>query len=99
MNARIEAIRERNAAQREALAMIAEVMLLTEFLDRTLLDLRCFSFADVEVYGEVVRVVRFAGVDYTIYCNGVQWTLSELATEAVEFAFGTGLLNELTYAA
>lgn len=112
MNARIETIRNRNARSLntfglnaeqirsiEFQAQMREIMLLTEFLDRTLLDLDCYTYTQVYVYGKAVQIIRGFGLDYSISANGYEFgSIMELANEAVDWAFGVGLVDPFALA-
>ena len=107
MNARITEIRQRNArklfgmglskeqiAQREYAALLQETMLLTEAIDRLLLDMPCWSYSNFTLYGVEVQLVTLSGMDYEIYTKNMRWSsISELACEAAEYALENGYLH------
>lgn len=81
------------AEQSKFAAMIAECMILTEGLDRILLDTPEFSFSKCYVYGKRVLIVRFGGMNYRIFAGGIEFCgITELANEAAEWAVETGLV-------
>ena len=106
MNARIEQITARNArnffamglsqeevARREYLATLQELMLITEYLDRVTLELPCNAYTSFTLYGEIVTIVRYSGLDIQIFEGRNEWeSVTALANAAAEYALECGFV-------
>lgn len=107
MNARIEAIKTRQArnffamglseeevAKREYLALLQEIMIVTEYLDRVTLELPQNAYTSFTLYGEVVTIVRYNGLDIQIFEGRNEWeSVTALANAAAEYAFEQGFIH------
>lgn len=107
INNRIESIRERmmprlnatftpQAIRKEAefQATIREIMLITEYVDRIMLDMDWYSFESFELYGETVLIIRHEDMQFELFTAQGEWNgVSELACAAAEYALEQGYIT------
>lgn len=81
--------------QQETSLLIQEVMLIAEHLDRMLLSTPKYHVRSTVVWGVEIRLIRFTDVKYRLITedNQIWRSITELATEAAEYAVYNGLVQ------
>lgn len=108
----ISAARERNQLLRkgiptaadiqnraEALAIVREIMILTEYFDRMLLSMDYGSYAQLRIYGCSVTLARYEGINYGLWTKvrgrSKAWTITSFVNEVAEWALANGKIAPL----